>query len=143
MIRRGRLVPTPALSILLSFLFQAEQPIRTEEGVVRHVADGDAATVVTSETTKFKIRLYGIDVLRRSRWTGILSGPGQPYGEEAYRALECKVPGKRMRLQIMDVDRYHGVVAVLYLGDRDINREMVKEDYAEACKEYLHGPYNL
>jgi len=33
------------------------------------------------------------------------------------------------------------MVAVLYLGDKDINREMVRQGYAWAYKEYLHGPY--
>jgi endonuclease YncB( thermonuclease family) len=33
------------------------------------------------------------------------------------------------------------MVAILYLDHRDINREMVKEGYAWAYKEYLKGPY--
>jgi endonuclease YncB( thermonuclease family) len=33
------------------------------------------------------------------------------------------------------------MVSILYLGDRDINREMVREGYAWAYREYLHGPY--
>ena len=41
----------------------------------------------------------------------------------------------------MDIDRYHRMVAVLYLGDRDINREVVQEGYAWAYREYLYGPY--
>lgn len=48
---------------------------------------------------------------------------------------------KRVKVQIMDVDRYHRMVAILYLGDRGINREMVSEGYAWAYREYLHGPY--
>jgi endonuclease YncB( thermonuclease family) len=107
---------------------QAKEPIRIEEGVVRHVADGDTVNVVTNEGTKLKVRLYGIDapkIQHMNKRTGIVSKPGQPYGEDAYRALESKVLGKRVRVQIMDIDRYRRMVAVIYLGDRDINREMV------------------
>ena len=49
--------------------------------------------------------------------------------------------GKKVKVQIMDIDRYRRMVAVLYLGDRDINREMVKGGYAWAYREYLKGPY--
>jgi hypothetical protein len=51
-----------------------------------------------------------------NRKTGVVSEPGQPYGEEAYRALESKVLGKKVKVVIMDVDRYQRMVAVLYLG---------------------------
>jgi endonuclease YncB( thermonuclease family) len=100
--------------------------------------------MVTNEGTKLRVRLYGIDApetVKMNRRTGIVSKPGQPYGEEAYRVLESKVLRKRVKGQIMDVDRYHRMVAILYLGDRDINREMVSEGYAWAYREYLHGPY--
>ena len=41
----------------------------------------------------------------------------------------------------MDIDRYRRMVAILYFGNRDINREMVKKGYAWAYREYLKGPY--
>lgn len=137
-------LPILALVIFLPFVLHAREPIRTEEGIVRHVADGDTVTVVTNTGTKLKIRLYGIDApetIKMNRRTGVISKPGQPYGEEAYRALESKVLGKRVNVQIMDIDRYRRMVAVLYLDRRDINREMVREGYAWAYREYLHGPY--
>lgn len=144
MLRVRHVVPIIALLILMPFFLQAKEPIRTEEGIVRHVADGDTVTVVTNEGTKLKVRLYGIDapeIQHINRRTGIIAKPGQPFGEEAYRALESKVLHKRVKVQIMDIDRYRRMVAVLYLGDRDINREMVQEGLAWAYKEYLKGPY--
>jgi endonuclease YncB( thermonuclease family) len=127
---RSRLVLLPIfiLLLLIPLIGHAKEPIRTEEGVVRHVADGDTVTVVTDEGTKLKVRLYGVDapeIQHVNRRTGIVSKPGQPYGEEAYRTLENKVLGKRVKVKIIDVDRYRRTVAVIYLGDRDINREMV------------------
>ncbi len=144
MLRLRPLLPVLALLILLPLCLCAKEPIRTEEGVVRQVADGDTVTVVTSEGTKLKVRLYGIDApetAKMNRRTGVVSKLGQTYGEEAYRALEDKVLGKRVRVRIMDIDRYRRMVSVLYLDRRDINKEMVQEGFAWAYKEYLHGPY--
>jgi hypothetical protein len=36
--------------------------------------------------------------------------------------LESKVLGKKVKVQIIDIDYYRRMVAVLYLGDTDINR---------------------
>ena len=132
------------LLVLTPFFLEAKGPTRMEEGVVRHVADGDTVTMITNEGTKFKIRLYGIDApetVKVNRRTGTVSKPGQPYGEEAYHSLESKVLGKRVTVQIVDVDRYGRMVAILYLDHRDINRDMVQEGYVWAYREYLHGPY--
>ena len=144
MLRLRYLLSFIALLTLVPFIIQAKEPIRTEEGIVRKVADGDTVNVVTDEGTLLKVRLYGIDAPgtpKGNRRTGVVSKPGQPYGDEAYRALEMLIYGKKGKLTIMDIDRYGRLVAVLYLSDIDINREMVKEGYAWAYREYLKGPY--
>ena len=41
MIRLRYLLPIIALLTLVPFIIQAKEPIRTEEGVVKKVADGD------------------------------------------------------------------------------------------------------
>ncbi len=130
--------------LLLPFFLQAKEPIRTEEGIVKKVVDGDTVHVTMAEGTKLTIRLYGIDAPETEKVnhrTGVVSKPGQPYGEEAEKALKEKVLGKKARVVIMDIDRYRRSVSVLYLDNRDINREMVKEGYAWAYTEYLRGPY--
>ena len=138
------LLPLLALLIVFPLVSTAKDPIRTEEGIVKKVADGDTVTAVTNEGTKLKVRLYGIDApetAKVNRRTGAVSKPGQPFGEEAYRVLEHKVLGKRVKVVIMDVDRYSRLVGIIHLDNRDINREMVSEGYAWAYREYLHGPY--
>jgi micrococcal nuclease len=88
--RFKRFLPILALLILLPFLVQAREPLRTEQGIVRHVADGGTVTVITNTGTKLKVRLYGIDAPETpkfNRRTGAVSKQGQPYGKEAYRAL--------------------------------------------------------
>ena len=65
MIRLRYLLPVIALLALVPFIVQAKEPIRTEEGVVRSISDGDTLSIVTKEGTKLKIRLYGIDARKR------------------------------------------------------------------------------
>jgi len=81
--------------ILLSYLPAiAKEPVRTIEGIVTKVSDGDTINVQDSLGTKVKIRLYGIDAPeteKSNNKTGRISKPGQPYGDEAWKALDAKV----------------------------------------------------
>lgn len=58
------------LAALLTFTFPAiaKEPIRTLEGIVVKVSDGDTITV-NSDGTKVKVRLYGIDAPERRKRT--------------------------------------------------------------------------
>jgi endonuclease YncB( thermonuclease family) len=144
MLRLRRVAPILALSILLPFLLLAKEPIRTEEGIVTRVIDGNTIHVTTPEDSQLEIRLYGIDAPETekvNRRTGVVSKPGQPHGAEAEKALTEKVLDKRVKVVVMDIDRYPRMVAIIYLDGRDINREMVKEGHAWAYREDLHGPY--
>lgn len=60
MVRRRFRIPTWPLLLLLLAL-PPHAVIRTVEGTVMRVSDGDTITVVTAEGTKVKTRLYGID----------------------------------------------------------------------------------
>ena len=118
--------------------------IRTVTGTVTKVSDGDTIHVTTPERTKLKVRLYGLDAPETpkiNQRTGRINKPGQPYGEESWKALEGKIMGKQVRLEILDIDRYKRMVGMIYLGDRNINLEMISEGYAEAYLEYLKPPY--
>jgi micrococcal nuclease len=133
--------------ILLSvFIFYTAMPAatRTVEGIAIQVSDGDTFKLETVEGTKLKIRLYGIDAPETGkidRITGKISKSGQPYGEEAYRALESKILGKKAKVDIMAIDRYKRMVGIIYIDSRNINLEMVKEGWAWAYREYLDRPY--
>jgi endonuclease YncB( thermonuclease family) len=121
----------------------AKEPIRILEGTVVKVADGDTCTV-NSGGTKIRIRLYGIDAPeteKRNKRTDRISKLGQSYGKETYQALEKKISGQRVQLEIMDIDRYRRMVAIIRLGNREINREMVAEGFAWAYRQYLDRPY--
>ena len=128
--------------LLISFSF-AREPIRTVTGTVTKVSDGDTIHVTTPEKTKLTVRLYGMDAPETpkiNQRTSHINKPGQPYGEESWKALESKIMGKPVTLDIIDIDRYKRMVGVIWIGNRNINLEMVKEGYAEAYLEYLKEP---
>jgi endonuclease YncB( thermonuclease family) len=138
-----RLILVTFITLSLPLLAFAKPPIRIVYGSVVKVSDGDTIAV-NSDGTKIKARLYGIDTPeteKGSRRTGRVSKEGQPYGEEAWKALEGKVDGQKVRLDIMDIDKYRRMIAIVWLGSRNINREMVAEGWAWAYTKYLRGPY--
>jgi len=128
---------------LTSFSF-AREPIRTVAGTVTKVSDGDTIHVTTPEKTKLTVRLYGMDAPETpkiNQRTAKINKPGQPYGEKSWMALDAKIMGKLVKLDIIDIDRYKRMVGVIWIGNRNINLEMIKEGYAEAYLEYLKEPY--
>jgi len=108
------------------------------------VSDGDTIHLTTPEQTILKVRLYGIDAPETDKIdhkTGKVNIPGQPYGDESWKALENKVMGKRVKADIIEFDKYQRAVCMVWLNDRNINLEMIREGYAEAFIEYLKEPY--
>jgi endonuclease YncB( thermonuclease family) len=118
-------------------------PIRSIDGVVSEISDGDSIQVTDSLGNKIKVRLYGIDcpeTEKLSRKTGRISKPGQPYGEETYRVLQGKLQGQRVRVDVMTIDRDDRTVSIVWIGNRNINREMVAEGWAWAYQKYPDRP---
>ena len=132
-----------ALAIFIN-AYASQNIIRTVTGTVTKVSDGDTIHITTPEQTKLKVRLYGIDAPETpkiNRQSGQVHQPGQPHSEEAQKALKDKIMGKQVRLEILDIDKYRRMVCMVWLDDRNINLEMVREGYAEAFIEYLKPPY--
>jgi micrococcal nuclease len=128
------------LSILLIFnTFPTSHAIiRTVTGTVTRVSDGDTIHLTTPEQTLLKVRLYGIDAPETDKinhQTGKVNIPGQPYGEESSKALENKIMDKKVKVDILDIDKYRRMVGMIYLNDRNINLEMVREGYAYLLKD--------
>ncbi len=127
------------LSLILTLFLvsntNSHAAIRTVTGIVTKISDGDTIQVVTPEQTKLKIRLYGIDAAEM---------PGtdtQRYAPDARKALEDKIKGRQVKLDIIDIDKYRRLVSIVWLHGRNINLEMIREGHAEAFIEYLKPPY--
>jgi micrococcal nuclease len=110
---------------------------RKVEGKVTRVSDGDTLILVTGEGTKLKVRLYGIDApeIRHERV------PGQPYGREAKDALTEMALGRKVTLEIVDIDMHRRMVGIVRISGADINQEMIRNGLAWAYRRYLSAPY--
>lgn len=95
-------------------------------GKVIRVTDGDTVTVKL-QSGPIKVRFYGIDAPERD----------QPHGKEAASLLRQQINGKVVDLLPVEQDRYERMVAVVMLGERNINLEMVARGNAWAYRYYL------
>jgi endonuclease YncB( thermonuclease family) len=107
------------------------KPQRIEEGTVTSVADGDTLTVITSNQTKLRIRMFGIDAPETPKGDKF---PGQPYSKEAEAYLKQLVEGKRVTVEIYQVDRYKRLLSVIFLDGKDINLAMIEAGLAEVYR---------
>ena len=99
-------------------------------GRVIKVADGDTVTILSADTQKQRIRLAEIDTPER----------GQPWGNNAKRALSSMVYGRDISLKVLDIDRYGRVVATVYVDGLDVNAELVRQGHAWVYRQYLKRP---
>jgi micrococcal nuclease len=104
----------------------AAKPHYELTGRVLAIADGDTLTVLDGSNTQHKIRLAGIDAPEK----------GQPFGTKARENLAGKVFGQVVHVEVIDVDRYHREVGRIYLGERFINAEMVRDGFAWRYPQY-------
>ena len=98
----------------------------TLEGIVLRVVDGDTLTIQVGNAFH-RIRLSEIDTPEMD----------QHWGDEAKAALVAKVNGAVIKVTVVDTDRYGRIVGKVWLGERDINRELVREGHAWVYKRYL------
>jgi endonuclease YncB( thermonuclease family) len=95
-------------------------------GKVTHVADGDTADV-RLQSGVITVRFYGIDTPERD----------QPFGKDAASALRQLIGGKVVDLIPVEQDKYDRLVAVVMLGERNVNLEMVARGNAWAFRRFL------
>jgi len=141
----------PCLITLLSCLFlfcsssesaRREPAPSTLEGLVVGVSEGDHITV-NSFGTEVNVQLYGISTPQTAqvdKFTG-WSKAGQPYADEAFRALSIKVLHQQVKVEIhrtyvFKKDDKQVALAVVYLDGRNINLEMVSDGWAWAYRKW-------
>jgi endonuclease YncB( thermonuclease family) len=86
----------------------------------------DTLKVLDTSKTQHKIRLAGIDAPEKK----------QAFGTKARENLAAKVLRENVRVEVIDADRYHREVGRIYLGDRFINLEMVRDGFAWRYVQY-------
>jgi len=121
--------PTGLIAVLLLALpmpAMAAKPHYEITGKVVKIADGDTLTILDGANTQHRIRLAGIDAPEK----------GQPFGTKSREALAGKVFSETVRVEVIDVDRYHREVGRIYLGERFINMEMVRDGFAWSYPQY-------
>lgn len=89
-------------------------------GKIVKVSDGDTVILLDSNNTQHKIRLNGIDAPESN----------QPYGNKSKEFLASLIAGKTVIVEWKKRDQYKRILGVIYLGDTNINAEMIRAGYA-------------
>ncbi|MHB8910725.1 MAG: thermonuclease family protein [Syntrophales bacterium] len=126
-----------AVLVILCAATSHTAPIRTVTATITKISDGDTVQAITPEGTKLKVRLYGIDAPETPKG----NKPGEPFGNASRDYLASLISQRSVRMEILDIDRYRRMVAILWLAERNVNQEMIVAGMAEAYVEYLKKPY--
>lgn len=95
------------------------------DGPVTWVTDGDSLRVLV-KGRHMEVRLADVDAPERE----------QPYGWQAKLELIDLVRDRHVVIVPRDVDRYGRVVARVWVGDLDVNRELVRRGAAWFYSQY-------
>jgi endonuclease YncB( thermonuclease family) len=101
-------------------------------GTVRAVPNGTSLVVVSPELTRFDVRLLGVEPPEppRAGRQGSLPTEGQPFGPQAVTYARDLLLDKQVRLETHGKDRLGRIMAVVWLGDINVNLTLVKEGFA-------------
>ncbi len=119
-VQTSRTLPSPKVAA------QAEAFPRTIEGRVVGVTDGDTITVLTAENKQYKIRLAGIDAPER----------GQDFGTKSSDSLSKLIFNQIVRIAATKLDKYGRTIGKVFIGEKDMNLELVREGMAWHYKQY-------
>jgi len=117
--------PAPAATAAPKVQPAGKAPQQTFSAKVVGVSDGDTVTVLLGQET-FKIRLNGIDCPESK----------QAFGTQAKQFASDMVFGKTVTVKVYDKDRYGRLVADIIIGEKNLNRELVKAGLAWHYKAY-------
>jgi endonuclease YncB( thermonuclease family) len=115
-----------ALSLLVSVPAWAEELA----GQVVGIHDGDTLTLLTPERRQVRVRLHAIDT-PESR---------QPYGTRARQELSKLAFRQTVRVEVTDTGRNGRTVGQVWVGNLNVNAELVRRGAAWVYRQYNHGP---
>jgi endonuclease YncB( thermonuclease family) len=102
----------------------AEPPVLV--GQVLNVIDGDTIAVQLS-SGPIRVRFDSIDAPEMD----------QPWGPEARSRLAARIDRREVALSVTAQDQYERLVAVVYLGDEEMNGWMLRQGHAWAYRDHL------
>ncbi len=122
--RFSRIIPLILLLVLGLLVGGCQTSGRTGQSGLAHVMrviDGDTI-VVNLDGRNYKVRFIGIDTPER----------GRPYYWEATQKTREMVLGKDVRLvkDVSETDKYGRLLRYVYVDDKFVNAELVKQGYA-------------
>jgi endonuclease YncB( thermonuclease family) len=97
---------------------------------VIYVSDGDTLKA-ESQGFEVTVRLVGIDAPETSKKK---NQPGQPFSKKAKINLQRLVLDKTVEIDGFGLDRYSRMLGVVYVDNKNVNLEMVKEGLAEVYR---------
>lgn len=95
------------------------------------ISDGDTLRIKGQS-----FRLLGIDAPESKQTCSTLNGDKWPCGLVARSALWKMTNGKQVTCDVTNKDKYSRNVAICYVGNTELNREMVKQGMAVAYTQY-------
>jgi micrococcal nuclease len=100
---------------------------------VRYVVDGDTLQL----TNGARVRLMGVNTPETVK----PNHPVEPFGLEAKAFTETFVSGREVWLQLDNerVDRYGRFLAFVWVGDRMLNEELVREGLAQYEPNFFYS----
>lgn len=127
----------------VDFLFEnettASQKAELTEGIyeVERCVDGD--TLILANASRTRIRLIGVDTPETVK----PNTPVQPFGPEATQFTRDAVSqnGNKVRITFdgTQIDRYDRTLAMVWLGDRLLNEQLIREGLGRAQLQYKYS----
>lgn len=100
------------------------------EGRVVAIVDGDTLDLLTAEQRTVRVRLAEIDAPEHR----------QAFGTRAREALSDLAFGKAARVELVARDRWGRAVGRVYVGDLEVNPDLVRQGFAWVFRKYRHRP---
>ncbi|MCD4676686.1 MAG: thermonuclease family protein [Desulfobacula sp.] len=95
------------------------------QGKVVSIADGDTIRVIQN-SKQYIVRLYGIDTPEKN----------QDFGQKAKKFTSDMVFGHQVKVIPYDMDRYGRTIGVVYVDQKCLNEELIKNGFAWVYKKY-------
>lgn len=107
------------------FLALAALSLLAHPAKVIKISDGDTIAILQGKQ-QIKVRLFGIDAPELK----------QPYGKKSKQFLTNLIAGEVVEVKENGKDRYKRTIGIVYLGNTDMNAQMVENGYAWAYRKF-------